>query len=35
LRRDIELAKQELTIRFGAMIVTLGGFLVAIRFLGH
>jgi hypothetical protein len=33
VRRDIELAKHELTIRVGAMIVALGGFLAAIRYL--
>ena len=34
---DLELLKHELTIRVGAMIVALGGFLAAIRFLptGH
>ena len=39
VRKDIELVKSELnyslTIRMGAMIVALGGFLTAIRYFGH
>lgn len=35
VRKDIELAKHELTIRVGAMIVALGGFLTAVKFFGH
>lgn len=35
VRRDIELAKHELTVRVGAMIVALGGFLAAVKFFGH
>jgi hypothetical protein len=32
---EIALLKHELTIRLGAMVMALGGFLVAIKFLGH
>ena len=32
---DLELLKHELTIRVGAMIVALGGFLSAVKFFGH
>ena len=32
VRRDIDTAKHELTIRVGAMIIALGGFLVAVRY---
>lgn len=35
VRRDIELAKHELTIRIGAMVIALGGFLSALKFFGH
>jgi len=35
VRRDIEVAKHELTIRVGAMLFALGGCLMAIKFLGH
>jgi hypothetical protein len=35
VRRDIEIARHELTVRVGAMIVALGGFLAAIKFIGH
>ena len=35
VRRDIELAKHELTTRTGAMVVALGGFLAAIKLFGH
>lgn len=35
LRRDIELAKHELTIRIGAMVIALGGLLSALKFFGH
>ena len=34
-KADLETLKHELTIRIGAMIITLGGFLAAIRFFGH
>jgi hypothetical protein len=32
VRHDIELLKRDLTIRTGAMMLALGGFLAAIRF---
>jgi hypothetical protein len=32
---DLELLKNELTIRIGGMIITLGGVLIAVKFLGH
>lgn len=35
VRRDIKLAKHELTIRIGAMVIALGGFLSALKFFGH
>ncbi len=35
VKAEIANSKHELTIRLGAMIVTLGGFLVAIKYLGH
>ena len=35
VRRDIELAKHELTVRVGAMVIALGGFLTALKFFGH
>lgn len=35
VRRDIELAKHELTIRIGAMVIALGGFLSALKFFSH
>ena len=34
-KADIALLKHELTIRLGGMVMALGGFLVAIRFLGR
>lgn len=34
-KSDLELLKHELTIRVGAMIIALGGFLAAIKFVGH
>ncbi len=34
-KADLELLKHELTIRIGAMVIALGGFLAAIKFVGH
>lgn len=34
-KADLEALKHELTIRIGAMIAALGGFLGAIKFFGH
>jgi hypothetical protein len=34
LKSDIEILRRDLTIRLGGMIVILGGFLAAIKFLG-
>ena len=34
LKAEIELLRRDLTIRLGGMIVVLGGFLTAIKFLG-
>jgi hypothetical protein len=34
LKAEIELLRRDLTIRLGGMIVVLGGFLAAIKFLG-
>ncbi len=33
-KADLEALKQELTIRVGAMIIALGGFLAAFRYFG-
>ena len=33
-KADLELLKHELTIRVGAMIIALGGFLTALKFFG-
>ena len=34
-KADLELLKHELTIRIGAMVIAHGGFLAAIKFVGH
>jgi hypothetical protein len=34
VRSEMEILRRDLTIRFGGMIFVLGGFLVAIKFLG-
>jgi hypothetical protein len=34
-KADLEMLKHELTIRVGAMIIALGGFLSALKFFGH
>jgi hypothetical protein len=34
VRSEIEILRRDLTIRLGGMIVVLGGFLAAIKFLG-
>lgn len=34
-KSDLERLKQELTIRVGAMIIALGGFLAATKFFGN
>ena len=34
-KADLELLKHELTIRVGAMVIGLGGFLTAVNFFGH
>lgn len=34
-KADLELLNHELTIRIGAMVIALGGFLAAIKFVGH
>jgi hypothetical protein len=34
LRSEMEILRRDLTVRLGGMIVVLGGFLAAIRFLG-
>jgi hypothetical protein len=34
LRSEMEILRRDLTIRLGGMIVVLGGFLAAIKFLG-
>lgn len=34
-KADLELLKHELTIRIGAMVIGLGGFLTAVKFFGH
>jgi hypothetical protein len=34
LRNDLQLAVRDMTIRTGAMLVVLGGFLASIKFFG-
>lgn len=34
-KTDIQLLEQRLTIKMGAMMIALGGFLTVIKFFGH
>ncbi len=34
-KMDLELLKNELTVRVGGMLLTLGGVLIAVKFMSH